>query len=66
VSSVFVVQDGVATLRLIRVGTSSSEGVEVAAGLDAGESIVVSPLTRLTDGVRVTVGNVPARTGGAS
>jgi RND family efflux transporter MFP subunit len=66
VSSVFVVQDGLATLRLIRVGTSSSEGVEVVAGLDAGESIVVSPLTRLADGVRVTVGNVPTRTGGAS
>jgi RND family efflux transporter MFP subunit len=66
VLSVFVVQDGVAALRLIRVGTSSSEGVEVVAGLDAGESIVVSPLTRLADGVRVTVGNVPPRTGGAS
>ena len=35
VSSVYVVQDGVARLRLIRVGTSSSEGVEVVAGLDA-------------------------------
>jgi RND family efflux transporter MFP subunit len=66
VSSVFVVQDGVATLRLVRVGTSSPEGVEVVAGLDAGESIVVSPLTRLADGVRVTVGNVPTRTGGTS
>ena len=42
------------------------EGVEVVAGLDAGESIIVSPLTRLADGVRVTVGNVPTRTGGAS
>jgi RND family efflux transporter MFP subunit len=66
VSSVYVVQNGVATLRLIRVGTSSSKGVEVVAGLDAGESIVISPLTRLADGVRVTVGNVPTRTGGAS
>jgi RND family efflux transporter MFP subunit len=66
VLSVFVVLDGVATLRLIRVGTSSSAGVEVVAGLDAGESIVVSPLTRLADGVRVTVANVPTRTGGAS
>ena len=66
VSSVYVVQDGVATLRLIRVGTSSSEGVEVVAGLDASESIVVSPLTRLVDGARVTVGNVPTRAGGTS
>jgi RND family efflux transporter MFP subunit len=66
VLSVYVVQDGVARLRLIRVGTSSSEGVEVVAGLDAGESIVVSPLTRLVDGAHVTVGNVPTRPGGAS
>ena len=65
VLSVYVVQEGVARLRLIRVGTSSSEGVEVVAGLDAGESIVVSPLTRLVDGARVTVGNVPTRPGGA-
>jgi RND family efflux transporter MFP subunit len=66
VSSVYVVQDGVATLRVIRVGTSLSEGVEVVAGLDAGESIVVSPLTRLVDGAEVTVGNVPTRPGGTS
>jgi hypothetical protein len=66
VSSVYVVQDGVATLRLIRLGTSSSEGVEVVAGLDAGESIVVSPVTRLVDGARVTVASVPTRAGGTS
>jgi RND family efflux transporter MFP subunit len=66
VLSVYVVQDGVARLRLIRVGTSSSEGVEVVAGLDAGESIIVSPLTRLIDGAHVTVGNVPTRPEGAS
>jgi hypothetical protein len=66
VSSVYVVQDGVAKLRLIRTGTSSPGGVEVLAGLDAGESIVVSPLTRLTDGARVTPGNVPTQTGRTS
>jgi RND family efflux transporter MFP subunit len=66
VLSVYVVQDGVARLRLIRAGTSSPEGVEVLAGLDAGESVVVSPLLHLQDGARVTVGNVPTRSGGAS
>ena len=66
VSSVYVVQNGVARLRLVRVGTTSSEGVEVVAGLDAGESIVVSPLTGLADGVNVTVGNSPTHTGGES
>jgi RND family efflux transporter MFP subunit len=66
VSSVYVVQDGVARLRLIQVGTASSEGVEVLAGLDAGESIVTSPLTRLADGARVASGAAPARRRGAS
>lgn len=65
VSSVYVVQDGVARLRLIQVGTASSAGVEVLAGLDAGETVVTSPLTRLVDGARVASGAAPARTGGA-
>jgi RND family efflux transporter MFP subunit len=66
VSSVYVVQDGVARLRLIRVGASSSEGVEVVAGLDAREAIVVSPLTRLVDGAHVRVGKASPRPGGPS
>jgi RND family efflux transporter MFP subunit len=66
VSSVYVVQDGVARLRLIQVGAGTSDSVEVLAGLDAGESIVTSPLTRLADGAEVAIGPGPARTGGAS
>jgi len=66
VLSVYVVQDGVARLRLIRAGVSSSEGVEVLTGLDAGESIVVSPPIRLLDGASVTAGHVPTRAGGPS
>ena len=66
VSSVYVVQDGEARLRLIQVGDSSSEGVEVLAGLDAGESIVLSPPALLVDGARVAIRGVPARTGGPS
>jgi RND family efflux transporter MFP subunit len=65
VSSVYVVQDGVARLRLIQTGASASDGIEVLAGLEAGESIVISALTRLTDGAAVAIG-APARTGGAS
>ncbi len=65
VLSVYVVHDGVARLRLIRVGPSSPEGVEVLTGLEAGESIVVSPLARLVDGAPVTVGKL-TRPGGAS
>jgi hypothetical protein len=66
VSSVYVVQNGVARLRLIRVGTASPAGVEVLTGLDAGESVVTSPLTGLVDGARVASGAAPARTAGAS
>jgi RND family efflux transporter MFP subunit len=63
VSSVYVVQDGVARLRLIHLGASSSEGIEVLAGLDAGESIVTSPTAQIVDGARVTI-SATGRAGG--
>jgi RND family efflux transporter MFP subunit len=66
VSSVYVAQDGVARLRVIQVGVSSPDGVEVLAGLDAGESIITSPLTRLVDGASIVMGSVPIHTGGRS
>jgi hypothetical protein len=56
VSSVYVVQDGVARLRLIQAGPSSSAGVEVLAGLDAGESVVTSPMAGVPDGTRISAG----------
>jgi hypothetical protein len=43
-----------------------SDGIEVLAGLDAGESIVTSPIERLVDGTPVAVGAAPARSGGAA
>jgi RND family efflux transporter MFP subunit len=64
VSSVYVVQDGVVRLRLIQTGATSSDGVEVLAGLEAGESIATSPLMRLSDGAAVVTGAAPARDGG--
>jgi RND family efflux transporter MFP subunit len=68
VSSVFVVWEGVARLRLVQVGTASADddGIEVLTGLDAGESIVTSPLSKLVDGASVTVTGAPARTDGVS
>jgi RND family efflux transporter MFP subunit len=51
VTSVFVVDGGVARLRLVRV-----RGSEVLAGLTAGETVVVAPPPGLTDGRRVTSG----------
>jgi RND family efflux transporter MFP subunit len=66
VSSVFVVENGVARLRLIQAGARAPEGIEVLAGLDSGESIVTSPLTRLADGARVAPAAGPTAPGGAS
>jgi RND family efflux transporter MFP subunit len=63
VASVYVVQDGLASLRLIQVGTASLDSVVVLAGLDAGESIVTSPLAQLVDGAKVAIGGASARTG---
>jgi hypothetical protein len=54
VTSVFVVQDGVARLRLVRTGLPTALGVELLAGVEAGELIVTSPPAGLTDGSPVT------------
>jgi len=51
VSSVFVVEDGVARLRLVR-----ARGREILAGLSAGETVIVDPPAGLSDGTRVTEG----------
>ena len=51
VSTVFVADQGVARLRLVRV-----RGTEVQAGLAAGELVIVAPPPGLADGRRITVG----------
>ena len=64
VSSVYVVQDGVARLRLIQTGLASEAGTEILAGLDAGESVITSPARGLVDGMRVAMGTTPTSSGG--
>jgi RND family efflux transporter MFP subunit len=64
VSSVYVVQDGVARLRLIQAGSAATAGVEILAGLEAGESVVTSPVSRIADGTRVAVGATRTPAGG--
>lgn len=51
VTSVFVVDNGIARLRLVSV-----RGSEVLAGLDAGDVVIVNPPPGLTDGRRVSTG----------
>jgi len=57
--SVFVVSGGVARIRLVQTA-DSSDGIEIVAGLDAGEMVVVDPPADLTDGRRVTTGESTA------
>ncbi len=51
VTSVFVVTDGIARLRLVRL-----RGTEILAGLAEGDAVVVSPPPGLADGQRVVAG----------
>jgi hypothetical protein len=51
VTSVFVVDQEVARVRLVNVS-----GTEVLAGLSEGDVVIVAPPPGLSDGRRVTVG----------
>jgi hypothetical protein len=57
------VQDGIARLRLVQIGTTTKTDIEVLAGLDAGESVVTLPPPRLLDGSPVTHSGSVARPG---
>jgi hypothetical protein len=53
ITSVFVVDKGVARVRLVSLSES-----EVLAGLTESETVIVSPPTGMTDGRRVSVGGL--------
>lgn len=52
-ASVFVVTDGVAVQRHLRLGPSNSTHTVVTEGLDGGELLVVEGMNRLSDGTAV-------------
>jgi RND family efflux transporter MFP subunit len=52
---VFVVRDGEVERRAIGIGRAWRDEVEVTAGLDEGEQVVVSPPAELADGARIKV-----------
>jgi membrane fusion protein, multidrug efflux system len=54
-AEVFTVDGGVARRRVITTGASIGEGVEVAAGLAAGEAVITRGGFNVRDGDRVTV-----------
>jgi RND family efflux transporter MFP subunit len=52
---VFVVTDGRAVLRLVKTGRAHGDRLEILAGLNAGEQVVVSPPAALRDGQPVAL-----------
>ncbi len=51
--TVFVDDDGMAVLRMVRTGRQQADGTEVLSGLTAGERIVLNPAENLRDGDRL-------------
>jgi multidrug efflux pump subunit AcrA (membrane-fusion protein) len=57
---VFVVdRDGLARLRPVSTGTADGRRVEILAGLQAGDDLVLDPPVTLRDGARVRPGGTP-------
>jgi len=52
---VFVVQGAVVDRRAVKIGGTDGDRLEVLAGLQSGERVVVSPPAELTSGAQVTV-----------
>ncbi|MEZ5384777.1 MAG: efflux RND transporter periplasmic adaptor subunit [Prosthecobacter sp.] len=52
---VFVVKDGKASLRLVKTGKSLDGQVEILSGLEEGEQVVISDVTKIADGQPVTI-----------
>ncbi len=55
VTKLFVVKDGVASERQVRLGTRGTAGmVEIAEGIEAGDLIITSGLAKLQNGIAVS------------
>ena len=52
-NGVFIVVNGKAMRRSIKVGGTNQQGVQVAEGLIGGEDVIVNPPADLKDGQRV-------------
>lgn len=52
--AVFVAVDGVARLRRVETGHLGGLDVEITAGLEAGESVILQPGDAIEDGARIT------------
>jgi len=61
VTSVFVVDRGFARSRLVRIGEDRGKQIEIIAGLEGGEQVIVSDVERLVDGIPVKTGQASPR-----
>lgn len=57
--AVFAVEEGRARLRAVEIGARTPESVEVYAGLQSGDEVVVHAGDAISDGVRVTPRTIP-------
>jgi RND family efflux transporter MFP subunit len=53
----YVINNGVAEQRMIKIGRQSGNNVEVLSGIDEGEEIAVTSISKLDDGKQVTIKN---------
>jgi HlyD family secretion protein len=54
--AVFVVFDGKAVRRPVKVGAANNQGVRIEQGLNGGEDLIANPPASLKDGDRVREG----------
>jgi RND family efflux transporter MFP subunit len=60
-TAVFVASDNHARMRLVQTGSESDGQIEIVAGLDPGEAVVVRPPAALVDGAPVRAAKLAAR-----
>lgn len=52
---VYVIKDGKAERRSVKVGRQVGSNVDILSGVEAGEEVAVTGLSKLTDGAEVEV-----------
>jgi multidrug efflux pump subunit AcrA (membrane-fusion protein) len=57
VNRVFVVKDGRLSARELKVGDRADDRIEIVSGVDAGERVAMTDVDKLTDGMKVRVGD---------
>jgi RND family efflux transporter MFP subunit len=63
VSSVFVIEDGTIRQQNVTLGTQEGNLVEILDGLKGNEMLASSNLNEIATGMKVTIANIPGRSG---